>query len=245
MPTSAREPLLAVSGWQSGYGKIARAARRRPRTSTPARSSRCSARTAPARPRCCAPCRACCRGTPAGPLRRPRPAQRRTRAIRRAPGWCTSSRDIACSPRSQRHRQPAAGRLRPAAAASAARDRGGAGLLPRDRRQAQRPRRRAAAGSSRCWRSRRASCGAAAADAGRAVGRPVAGAGRSRARRGASLRAAGTAVLLVEQLIEKALAVADRVYALAQGRVVLEAPANEPDLPQRLERAYFGGSEPN
>ncbi len=58
------------------------------------------------------------------------------------------------------------------------------------------------------------------------------------------LRAAGTAVLLVEQLIEKALAVSDRVYALAQGRVVLEARAGEPDLPRRLERAYFGQDVP-
>ena len=54
------------------------------------------------------------------------------------------------------------------------------------------------------------------------------------------LRTAGTAVLLVEQLIDKALAVSDRVYAMAQGRVVLEAPADEPGLHQRLERAYFG-----
>ena len=37
------------------------------------------------------------------------------------------------------------------------------------------------------------------------------------------LREAGTAVLLVEQLIEKALALADRVYALARGSIVLEA----------------------
>ena len=59
------------------------------------------------------------------------------------------------------------------------------------------------------------------------------------------LRAAGTAVLLVEQLIDKALAVSDRVYAMAQGRVVLEARADEPGLHQRLERAYFGGSAPN
>jgi branched-chain amino acid transport system ATP-binding protein len=56
----------------------------------------------------------------------------------------------------------------------------------------------------------------------------------------ARLREAGTAVLLVEQMIEKALAVADRVYALARGSIVLEAPANEPDLPLRLEHAYFG-----
>jgi branched-chain amino acid transport system ATP-binding protein len=56
----------------------------------------------------------------------------------------------------------------------------------------------------------------------------------------AKLQKAGTAVLLVEQLIEKALAVADRVYALAQGRVVLEASTGEEGLPGRLERAYFG-----
>jgi branched-chain amino acid transport system ATP-binding protein len=56
----------------------------------------------------------------------------------------------------------------------------------------------------------------------------------------ARLREGGTAVLLVEQLIEKALAVVDRVYALARGSIVLEAQANEPDLPNRLEHAYFG-----
>ena len=54
------------------------------------------------------------------------------------------------------------------------------------------------------------------------------------------LREAGTAVLLVEQLIEKALVLADRVYALARGSIVLEAAGNEHDLPSRLERAYFG-----
>jgi branched-chain amino acid transport system ATP-binding protein len=59
------------------------------------------------------------------------------------------------------------------------------------------------------------------------------------------LRGAGTAVLLVEQLIEKALAVSDRVYALAQGHVVLQARADEPDLPRRLEHAYFGQDVPD
>jgi|GEM_PF-4617727 len=44
----------------------------------------------------------------------------------------------------------------------------------------------------------------------------------------------------VEQLIEKALSVSDPVYALAQGHVVLEAQAQEPGLPHRLERPYFG-----
>ncbi|MBW6399249.1 ABC transporter ATP-binding protein [Roseomonas sp. HJA6] len=60
----------------------------------------------------------------------------------------------------------------------------------------------------------------------------------------AELRATGTSVLLVEQLIEKTLAVSDRVYALAQGRIVLEAGATEEDLPHRLERAYFGQEVP-
>ena len=55
-----------------------------------------------------------------------------------------------------------------------------------------------------------------------------------------SLRDTGTAILLVEQLIEKVLAIADRVYAVSQGSVVLEAKASEPSLPRRLERAYFG-----
>jgi branched-chain amino acid transport system ATP-binding protein len=56
----------------------------------------------------------------------------------------------------------------------------------------------------------------------------------------ATLRDNGTAVLLVEQLIEKALALADRVYALARGSIVLEASTSEADLPTRLEHAYFG-----
>ena len=59
----------------------------------------------------------------------------------------------------------------------------------------------------------------------------------------AQLRRQGTAVLLVEQLVEKALAAADRVYALAQGRIVLEAATSEQDLPRKLERAYFGQHE--
>jgi branched-chain amino acid transport system ATP-binding protein len=56
------------------------------------------------------------------------------------------------------------------------------------------------------------------------------------------LREAGTAVLLVEQLIEKALALADRVYALARGSIVLEAETSEADLPDRLEHAYLATS---
>jgi branched-chain amino acid transport system ATP-binding protein len=54
------------------------------------------------------------------------------------------------------------------------------------------------------------------------------------------LRDLGTSVLLVEQLVEKALGLADRVYALAQGQIVLEADTSEENLPHRLEEAYFG-----
>nr|WP_314073947.1 ABC transporter ATP-binding protein [uncultured Roseococcus sp.] len=56
----------------------------------------------------------------------------------------------------------------------------------------------------------------------------------------ASLRRNGTAILLVEQLVEKSLAVSDRVYAMVQGKIALEAQAQEPDLHARLERTYFG-----
>jgi branched-chain amino acid transport system ATP-binding protein len=56
----------------------------------------------------------------------------------------------------------------------------------------------------------------------------------------ARLRETGTAILLVEQLIEKALAVSNRVYALAQGRIVLEEATSVADLPAKLEHAYLG-----
>ena len=59
------------------------------------------------------------------------------------------------------------------------------------------------------------------------------------------LRESGTAVLLVEQLIEKVLTLADRVFALARGRIVLKAATTEPDLPHRLEHAYFGTDVPS
>lgn len=56
----------------------------------------------------------------------------------------------------------------------------------------------------------------------------------------ARLRDSGTSVLLVEQLVEKSLALADRVYAMAHGEIVLQAGTDEPDLHSRLEEAYFG-----
>ena len=54
------------------------------------------------------------------------------------------------------------------------------------------------------------------------------------------LKKKGVAILLVEQLIEKALSVSDRVYALSQGRIVLEASAKEIGLIEKIEQAYLG-----
>ena len=54
----------------------------------------------------------------------------------------------------------------------------------------------------------------------------------------------GTAVLLVEQLIEKALAAADRVYALVQGNIVLEAPTSENRSAAPARTRLFRAREP-
>lgn len=54
------------------------------------------------------------------------------------------------------------------------------------------------------------------------------------------LKSKGVAILLVEQLIEKALSVSDRVYALSQGRVVLAASAKDNGLIEKIEQAYLG-----
>jgi branched-chain amino acid transport system ATP-binding protein len=48
----------------------------------------------------------------------------------------------------------------------------------------------------------------------------------------------GRTIVLVEQNTARALAVADDVYVLASGRVVLRAPAREVDL-ERLHGLYF------
>lgn len=61
----------------------------------------------------------------------------------------------------------------------------------------------------------------------------------------AELRAKGTAVLLVEQAVEKALHIADRVYVLVHGRIVLATDAEEARAPGVLERAYLGAAQPS
>ena len=55
-----------------------------------------------------------------------------------------------------------------------------------------------------------------------------------------ALHRAGTAVLLVEQNVAKALAVADRAYVLSEGRIVSDRPAGPAPRraphPERLPR---------
>ena len=55
----------------------------------------------------------------------------------------------------------------------------------------------------------------------------------------ADIRKEGTALLIVEQDIQRAASVADRVVCLLKGRVTLEAPARDLDF-ARLTAAYFG-----
>jgi ABC-type branched-subunit amino acid transport system ATPase component len=49
------------------------------------------------------------------------------------------------------------------------------------------------------------------------------------------------AVLMVEQVITSALAVADYVYVMGSGQIVAEGPAADME-PAELERRYLGGS---
>jgi len=60
----------------------------------------------------------------------------------------------------------------------------------------------------------------------------------------AAFRAKGTAVLLVEQAVEKALRIADRVHVLVHGRIVLATDAKAARAPGVLERAYLGSAQP-
>jgi branched-chain amino acid transport system ATP-binding protein len=55
----------------------------------------------------------------------------------------------------------------------------------------------------------------------------------------AVIRAEGASVIVVEQNINQALAVADRVYCLLEGRVTLAGRPGELSRPA-ISRAYFG-----
>jgi branched-chain amino acid transport system ATP-binding protein len=56
-----------------------------------------------------------------------------------------------------------------------------------------------------------------------------------------ALSAGGTAILLVEQLVEKALAYADYCYLLDQGRIVGAGQPNELQRSGLIDRVYLGG----
>jgi branched-chain amino acid transport system ATP-binding protein len=56
----------------------------------------------------------------------------------------------------------------------------------------------------------------------------------------ARIRAGGVSVLLVEQNVRHALALADRGYVLENGRIVLEGPGTELIEHPRVKRAYLG-----
>jgi branched-chain amino acid transport system permease protein len=57
----------------------------------------------------------------------------------------------------------------------------------------------------------------------------------------ADLRDAGTTILLVDQMVDFALSVADRGYVLKNGRIVHAGPAMALQNDPALERAYLGG----
>ncbi len=57
----------------------------------------------------------------------------------------------------------------------------------------------------------------------------------------ASIRAGGTAILLVEQNVRAALKVADHGYVMEGGRVLLQGPAEQLRDDPRVRDAYLGG----
>ena len=59
----------------------------------------------------------------------------------------------------------------------------------------------------------------------------------------ATLKAAGLTMLLVEQDVERALALADQVHVLERGRIALSGPADAIRADPRLRKLYIGGAE--
>ena len=57
----------------------------------------------------------------------------------------------------------------------------------------------------------------------------------------AALKAAGTTILLVEQNVAKALAVADRIYVMRLGRIAASGSAAEIGGATDLKALYLGG----
>ncbi|HSG34064.1 MAG TPA: ATP-binding cassette domain-containing protein, partial [Sphingomonadaceae bacterium] len=61
----------------------------------------------------------------------------------------------------------------------------------------------------------------------------------------ADLRDEGTTILVVDQMANLALTVADRTYVLETGKVVLSGDAASLKDDPTIERAYLGAAEPN
>jgi branched-chain amino acid transport system ATP-binding protein len=55
-----------------------------------------------------------------------------------------------------------------------------------------------------------------------------------------SVRAGGVSVLLVEQNVERALAISSRAYLLSEGRFVMDGPAREMSEDSRVRTAVLG-----
>jgi ABC-type branched-subunit amino acid transport system ATPase component len=60
----------------------------------------------------------------------------------------------------------------------------------------------------------------------------------------ARLREEGLTLLIVEQMAESALAIADRAYVLEQGRIVLSGLAADLARNDEVARAYLGRTRP-
>lgn len=59
------------------------------------------------------------------------------------------------------------------------------------------------------------------------------------------LRRQGMGIVIVEQSVEKVLAVSDRAYVLSQGRISFEGPVSELASGEVLHRAYLGETHDN
>jgi branched-chain amino acid transport system ATP-binding protein len=59
------------------------------------------------------------------------------------------------------------------------------------------------------------------------------------------LRRDGTAILLVEQMVERALQIADTAYVLQNGRVIGHGPARELQDSALIRQAYLGAGAPS
>ena len=55
-----------------------------------------------------------------------------------------------------------------------------------------------------------------------------------------TLRAQGVAILLVEQMVERALEIADHAYVMQNGRVIANGPAAEIAAGEALRAAFMG-----